>query len=151
MRCLMHKRDRSVSTAVAFPLGAGHTWARAAGVLRGLVRAVVTVEVSVTLQVTLDQAAAVGTAELVRTTGAVLWRSEGGKERADGRGGAEAQREGQRGVGYSRGSTPNLASTRTCQGSRETHHTPETRRSRRCSPCRGRTQSAWGCTLGSGT
>lgn len=48
------------------------TWAVAVGVLGGFVRAVVTVELSVTLPGALDEAAAVGTAELIGPTRRVL-------------------------------------------------------------------------------
>lgn len=91
------------------------TWPAAAWVLGGFVRLVVAVEVSITLPGTLDEAASVGAAELFGSTCRIFCSGARDPPVKKGSGG-----KGKRKQSF-------------------THRTPETRRSRRCSRCRGRT------------
>lgn len=115
------------------------TWVSATRVLGSLVRAILTVKLSVTLPLLLVEATSVGTAELIWTTCRVFYTRTR--------------------VCLSSSSTKiimihvlsQLISRSLFKNHTKTHHILGIHLNRRSSRCHGRTQSAWGYTVCSGT
>lgn len=115
------------------------TWASAVWVLGCFVWLVMAVKIFITLPWTLDEAASIGTAELIGSTCWIFC--------------SEKQHDVERELSLLLNVTVRRrelfkAGTR---GHRSTHHTRGTHLSHRCSLCHGHTQSVWGYIVGSGT